>query len=320
MKSSNQFIISTSIIGLILISCQKETQLPVQDEPAVMAKSIQGSLNNSKKERTILFISQRDGGSDYEIFSMDPSGENIVQLTDNLFPDGRASWSANGQHIAFAAGTGAKDIYVMNANGKGLINITNTPDVDEDWPEWSVKGNKLIFSGNATGNHEIYSFDPDEGIMIQLTNRIQDDKWPTYSPDGSRIAFQSDMGTSDGRTEIFVMNADGSGDPVRLTNHAGFDQMPTWSPDGSQIAFMSTRDGNPNIYKINGDGSGTPVQLTSHSSADARPSWSRQTNKIFFSSQRIDGKWNIFWMNPDGSSQTAITTLTTYHSDFPFAR
>jgi Tol biopolymer transport system component len=319
MKPTLIYSLAILFGSLFFTSCQKENKLPVQEEQGVLSKFSNGTLNNSKKDRTILFISQMDGGSDYEILSMDPSGENIVQLTYNAIPDGRATWSANGQHIAFAAGNSPKDIYVMNANGKGLVNITNTPTVDEDWPEWSPKGNNLIFSGNENGNHEIYSYNMDDATMTRLTFRLQDDKWPTYSPDGSRIAFQSDMGSTDGSTEIFVMNADGS-NTVRMTNQAGFDQMPTWSPDGLQIAFMSSRAGNPNIYKINADGSGSAVQLTTHTAADARPSWSRLTNKIFFSSQRVGGKWNIYWMNPDGTNQTAITNLTTYHSDFPFAK
>ncbi len=51
---------------------------------------------------------------------------------------------------------GARDIYAMNANGSGLRNITNTPNADEDFPEWSPKGNDIIFSSNRDGNHEIY--------------------------------------------------------------------------------------------------------------------------------------------------------------------
>ena len=72
---------------------------------------------------------------------------------------------------------------------------------------------------------------------------------PSWSPDGGRIAFDS---LRDGNGEIYVMNADGSGQ-TRLTDDPGFDGSASWSPDGSRIAFQSFRDGdaNPEIYVMN---------------------------------------------------------------------
>ena len=72
---------------------------------------------------------------------------------------------------------------------------------------------------------------------------------PSWSSDGGRIAFDS---LRDGNGEIYVMNADGSGQ-TRLTDDPGFDGSPSWSPDGSRIAFQSFRDGdaNPEIYVMN---------------------------------------------------------------------
>ena len=78
------------------------------------------------------------------------------------------------------------------------------------------------------------------------------DRSPAWSPDGSRIAFES---FRDRNHEIYVMNADGS-DVIQLTDNRGFDRSPAWSPDGSRIAFDSDRDGNDEIYVMNADGSG----------------------------------------------------------------
>ena len=223
-----------------------------ENQLSELSRTEQASVNNDKQDRTILFVSNRDGND--EIYSMTSDGLNIVRLTNNNVPDGRASWSANGQHIAFASGVaGARDIYVMNANGSGLRNLTNTPTADEDWPEWAPTGNKIIFSSNREGNHEIYTVNFGGDQLTRLTFRPQDDKWPTYSPDGSTIAFQTDLGLPD-RTDVFVMISDGSG-IKRLTTSTGLDQMPAWSPDGNRIAFMSTRDGNPEVYLMNSDGS-----------------------------------------------------------------
>ena len=88
-------------------------------------------------------------------------------------------------------------------------------------------------------------------------------------PLGDMIAFESDR---DGNFEIYVMNADGTGQ-TRLTDHPAADRYPAWSPDGAMIAFTSTRDGNDEIYVMNADGTGQ-ARLTNSPVSDSRPSWS----------------------------------------------
>ncbi len=81
------------------------------------------------------------------------------------------------------------------------------------------------------------------------------------------------MSDRDGDDEIYVMNADGSGQ-IRLTTNAGPALWPAWSPDGVQIAFDSHLDGNIQIYLMHADGSGqTPI--TRDSWDDMMPSWAR---------------------------------------------
>jgi Tol biopolymer transport system component len=75
---------------------------------------------------------------------------------------------------------------------------------------------------------------------------------PAWSPDGRKIAFVSDR---DGNSEIYVMNANGSGQRS-LTRNPAYDADPAWSPDGRKIAFVSNRDGNYGVYVMNADGSG----------------------------------------------------------------
>jgi TolB protein len=74
------------------------------------------------------------------------------------------------------------------------------------------------------------------------------DSNPVWSPDGRRIAFESNW-------QLWVMNADGSGQ-LRLTRTRTRNLAPSWSPDGRKIAFESKRDGQAEIYVMNPDGSG----------------------------------------------------------------
>jgi len=109
------------------------------------------------------------------------------------------------------------------------------------------------------------------------------DNNPSWSPDGTKIAFDSnrfddrfdetDYGADNRDYEIYVVNTDGS-DVTRLTNNAGIhDLMPAWSPDGSKIAFVSLRDGINEIYIMDSDGS-NQTRITKNNYDDFDPAWS----------------------------------------------
>ena len=136
----------------------------------------------------------------------------------------------------------------------------------------------------------------------RLTDNGAFDSGPAWSPDGRRIAFNSNR---DGNWEVYVMNADGSG-VTRLTDNDAVDGSPTWSPDGTRIAFDSTRDGDWDVYVMNADGSGV-TRLTDNDAWDWSPAWSPNGRHIAFHSNRDDGNWEIYVMNADGSGVTRLT-------------
>ena len=88
--------------------------------------------------------------------------------------------------------------------------------------------------------------------LIRSTPTPLDVQTPAWSPDGRKLAFVS---RRDGNSEIYVINADGSGQE-NLTQHPARDSHPSWSRDGRKLAFVSRRDGNSEIYVMNADGSG----------------------------------------------------------------
>ena len=142
---------------------------------------------------------------------------------------------------------------------------------------------------------------PTPAPATRLTVHDAFDASPVWSPDGRRIAFDSDR---DGNWEVYVMNADGSG-VTRLTGNDAVDGSPSWSPDGRRIAFDSTRDGNREIYVMNADGSGV-TRLTHNPADDGYPAWSPDGRHIAFDSDR-DGNREIYGMNGDGSGVTRLT-------------
>ena len=166
----------------------------------------------------------------------------------------------------------------------------------------------IAFASTRDRDVDVHVMEVDEGSVTSIT-RLTDDAafdWePSWSPDGSRIAFTSISGSrEDGNWDIYVMDADGS-DITQLTLSQAKDDNPSWSPNGSRIAFTSQRDGNEEIYVINADGTGV-TRLTNNSAGDWGPSWSPDGQRIAFVSTR-NGNDEIYVMNADGSNASRLT-------------
>jgi Tol biopolymer transport system component len=123
---------------------------------------------------------------------------------------------------------------------------------------------------------------------------------PSFSPDGSSIAFASNRS---GYFEIWVCGRDGA-NPRQLTSFGGPDVgSPRWSPDGRHIAFDAQPGNNPDVYVVESDGG--PVQrITSQPSDDARPSWSGDSRWIYFRSDR-GGTRQIWKISYTGRAEPA---------------
>jgi Tol biopolymer transport system component/serine/threonine protein kinase len=192
------------------------------------------------------------------------------------------------------------EVCTMNADGSGLVNLTNHPAEDGD-PSWSPDGQRIAFDTDRDGNWEIYAMNAEGSGATRLTNHPADDDHPAWSPDGRHIAFKSNR---DENWEIYVVNvADLS--VTNLTRHPAADRTPAWSPDGQHIAFASERDGDWDVYLMNADGSGV-TQLTHHQAEDWFPAWSPDGRRIAFHSYR-DGNAEIYVMNADGTGLGRLT-------------
>jgi len=178
----------------------------------------------------------------------------------------------------------------------------------------------IAFQSNRDGanNTEVYVMNRDGSSQTRLfANADRFDGEPTWSPDGTKIAFAS---SRDVGLHIYAMNADGNSQ-TRLTNSTRNDSDPAWSPDGTKIAFAGrTPPGfESQIYAMNADGSGQ-IQLTHDpvGAQDGKPAWSPDSTKIAFESEATPGDFSsmeIYVMNADGSGRNRLTTNTAYDGD-----
>jgi Tol biopolymer transport system component len=194
-----------------------------------------------------------DGNTD--VYSVLPNGQALRRLTDDPASDVCAAYSADGRWIAWC---GPGGIWLMKQNGtkkKQLTNFGAFPDISPD-------GSKVVFSGPPSGstNVDVWVVDVDGGGLTRLTTAPGLDRFAAWSPDGTKIVFQS---SRTGIAQVWVMNADGSGQRQLTFDAVPKDQVPDWSPDGSQIAFVTqTHAVGGDIWLMNAEG-GNPHPITS---------------------------------------------------------
>ncbi len=251
--------------------------------------------------------------------------------------------------IAFVSDRdGDDEIYVMNADGSGVEQLTFNDSVDGD-PSWSPDGGRIVFVSDRDGDadvYDIYVMNADGSGVEQITDGCGNGA-PVWSPDGDRIAFTSlgdvfvmySDGTGvvqltgnphescvslffsdrdgDGENELYVRKADGS---VELFTDYGSmdwdsaDWLPSWSADGERIVFQSHRDGDWDIYVMNADGSGVEP-LTENDDVDWWPSLSPDGGRIAFAVSNLDVYYGeIYLMNMDGTGVERLTD--NEHTDY----
>ena len=152
----------------------------------------------------------------------------------------------------------------------------------------------ILFWTDLDGDYDVEMIGTTPGLPQQITRNLEDDAYPAWAPDGSRIAFAR----REGDWDIWVMNADGS-DETRLTEHEADDRFPTWSPTGDQILFASTRDdAEGDLYVMAADGTAV-TRLTDAPKEDRPGSWG--PGGIVMWSRRNDGG-DIFTLGDDGAA------------------
>lgn len=259
-------------------------------------------------DREIVFHSDRDGNT--EIYAIRADGSGEARLTEHSAYDGFPSWSPDGREILFQSDRdGGIAVHIMAADGSDVRRIPGTEG--GNYPKWSRDGGRIAFFAERRGNTEIWTIRPDGSDLRNVTRHPAIDETPSWSADGSLMAFQSDRawtasgGNSDDRIfSLFVMGPDGTV-PMQVTSGSTNDENPAIHPAGDRIVYQSYIDDGLAIAVIDLESRRKRV-LTEPLPPSGSPAWSGDGSRIVFDSSR-DGNFEIFVMKADGTAQTQLT-------------
>lgn len=258
----------------------------------------------------IAFVSLRDRNA--EIYTANPDGTNQTRLTDTPAQELMPAWSPDGTRIAFT----------------------------------SVTANRTTDSTSVNATADIYIINADGSGLRRLTNNSAYNTAPTWSPDGTRIAFSRStinpqilMGGKPGvgdllsaSADIYVIGADGSNETNLTRSPLAFEFLPAWSPDGGRIAYTNvqpvfTFDGkvsaSSDIFVMNSSGGNQRQLFPAETLIDSRiyyfaPSWSPSGARVAFTGVDVPSvnpsstsvQSRIYIVNADGTNKRTLSVVS----------
>jgi len=197
------------------------------------------------------------------------NGTGGVEVGYGLAP----SLSADGSKVAWMSSLyGDQEVCVANADGSGVVNVSNEGGADDWAPSLSADGSKVAWESNRSGDWEVYvaSTDGTGAPPVNVSNDSDaDDYSPSLSADGSKVAWRS---TRSGGSEVYVARTDGTGEIVNVSQDpGGGNESPSLSADGGTVAWQSIPMWDYEVYVAKTDGTGL-VNVSSDGAFDGYPS------------------------------------------------
>jgi TolB protein len=219
----------------------------------------------------IAFKSDRSG--DVEVYVMNADGTEQRAVTNHPARDEDPAWSPDGDWLIFQSTRESNiELFFIRPDGTGLKRFTRTLGKNA-LAAWSPDGQHIAYTGNRYLGWDVYVTNLDKTRDERITTGDGACR-PDWSPDGQKIAYVS--GEDSKKTNIWIINPDGS-DRWNLTRDTGnYNYYPAWSPDGNHLVYARSPEkegANWELYVIATDGKQQPIQLTDHPDQDKFPDW-----------------------------------------------
>jgi Tol biopolymer transport system component len=239
----------------------------------------------------IAYEGRDPAGLDREILTIDVAGGTPSNVTNNATTDGQPSYSPDGKKIAYSGYDGQdSEIYTIDATGGTPFKVTNNTTTDDWVPDYSPDGKKIAYGSSSVSSggiirfdSRIYTINATGGTACPVTDNTAHASRPSYSPDGSKIAYARSGGIGDD-SEIYTIGVAG-GTPVNVTNNTTYEHAPSWGiappPDTTKPSTNATRLVEPNAagwnkenvtvsLKATDDQGGSGVQKITYSASGAQ--------------------------------------------------
>lgn len=267
----------------------------------------------------IPYVSDRDDASGHgDIWIMNQDGTAATRITTNDVFDFSPTISPDRKHLMFVHETETWDselvVYHLDTATQEVL-FTNVGGTLFR-PMWSPDASKIAYEDGG----DVWVMNADGTGKLNLTNSPNppcSDYSASWSPDSTRLVFQSYCGAPISKAGIFIMNADGStadplSHPLRAAPPTAIDQFPSWSPNSDQIVFSTRDEAIPGmrdqIHIINADGTGLRKLTNQNTEREAYPRWSPDGNRIIYIHD--DDVWSI-----DSSATEGEPTNLTNSTD-----
>jgi Tol biopolymer transport system component len=254
-----------------------------------------------------------------QIFLVNMDGTDLLQVTDMEQGACQPSWSPDGLQLVFISPCGGRgefyetiynesSLYIINADGTGLQQLTQSPGSDFD-PAWSPDGERIAFTSVRDGFRQIYTLDVNSLDVTLLTNteNTVESSQPAWSPDGSKIAYTvKRVGTY----QVWAMT-DAGQEAVQLARSGQdlWDFLPAWSADGKTVFFNQRRQGpfRPWLMRVNFEDLSQDAKRLNYITPIEDVSFSPDGLWLVFEGMDGEGNRDIYFMTTAGSGRTRLT-------------
>jgi Tol biopolymer transport system component/DNA-binding winged helix-turn-helix (wHTH) protein len=221
---------------------------------------------------------------------------------------GGLAWTADGREIIFSSTRGGiPSLWRVAVSGGDQARLAEGGD-NTYYPTVSRQGHRLaytqLFGGTPVYRIEVPNSTGRPHLATRLIASTQTAASPQYSPDGKRIAFDSNRS---GNREIWVSDSEGQKLSCLTSFGRGVAGTPRWSPDGKQIAFDFREAGDADVYVLSIE-ERVPRRITMEPSDDSVPSWSKDGRWIYFESNR-SGDQQVWKVPAEGGESLQVTKL-----------
>jgi Tol biopolymer transport system component len=255
---------------------------------------------------TIVYVSDdlMTGEGALRLVPLDGSGSRPVAI-EGLMDYGRPGFTPDGEALVFAArATGVvtnSEIYRARTDGNVIVDLTQSPDIDERRPSLAPDGTWLVYDAVVDGNQDLYRLDLASGRRTRLTDDSAPDLLGSVSYDGRSIVFRSER---DGNAELYRIGADGTG-LARLTDHPATESYGSLAPDGQWLAFQSDRSDRNGVLAMDPGGENLRW-LTDRRQTCLMPAISPDGERVAVACDDDSGNRDIYVVTADGAASSGL--------------